>query len=224
MKYTPKHKPLLATTDIVIFTVENNELKILLVRRKYPPFQGMWAFPGGFVRPKEDLESAAKRELNEETGVSGVYLEQLYSFGDPKRDPRGRVVTVGYYALVPPLALNISAADDAEAAGIFSIKMHPKLAFDHQQILDYALYRLRNKIQYTNVAWSLLPPEFTLGEIQNVYETIWDKKVDKRNFRKKLFSLGLLTKLNKKKKGGRQRPAVLYKFKSTKYVELRRFF
>lgn len=224
IKYKPKHRPVEVTTDIVIFTIEDNELKVLLVKRKYPPFKGGWALPGGFVRPKENLEYGALRELREETGVHGIYLEQLYTFGDPKRDPRGRVITIGYFALVPSKKLQIKASDDAADAKLISVASLPNLAFDHEKILVYALGRLRSKIQYTNIVWSLLPKEFPLSQILNVYEAIWNKKMDKRNFIKKLLSLGLLTLLKKQKRGGRQRPAKLYKFKTTKYTELKRFF
>lgn len=219
-----RKKLLFLTVDIVIFTIENGLLKVLLVKRKYPPFKGAWAFPGGFVNYNEDVPVAARRELYEETTVKSGYLEQLYTFGKPRRDPRGRVVTVAYFALTPRNKLCISAADDAEDAGLFPVEAHPKLAFDHKEILAYALKRLRNKIQYTNIVWSLLPKEFALSEIQHVYETIWGHKMDKRNFCKKMLSLGLLESLKKKRKGARQRPAKLYKFKTTKYTELKRFF
>ena len=212
------------TTDIVIFTIEDGELKILLVKRKYEPFKGRWALPGGFIKEGETLEETARRELSEETGVSGVYLEQLYTFGEPKRDPRGRVVTAAYFALAPKHLMNLSASSDAEDAKLFSVKKHPELAFDHEKIMQKALHRLQNKIQYTNLSWSLLPNAFTLSEIQAVYELIWDKKVDKRNFRKKMLTLGLLKPLSKERTGLRQRPAKLYAFKTKTYVELRRFF
>ena len=212
------------TCDIVIFTIDDGELKTLLVKRKLEPFKGMWALPGGFVRKNEDLPDAAVRELREETGVSGVYLEQLYTFGLPGRDPRGRVITVAYFALIHRNKLKFKASSDASEAKLFSVSSMPKLAFDHAGILEYALIRLRNKIQYTNAVWSILPENFTLGEIQNVYEIIWARITDKRNFRKKLLSLGLLKPAGKMKKGFRQRPAKLYAFKTKKYVELKRFF
>lgn len=212
------------TVDIIIFTVENGQFKTLLIKRKSPPFKGKWALPGGFLKKEEPIYSAVLRELKEETGVEGVYLEQLYTFGEPKRDPRGRVITVAYYALAPRELMKIKAADDAKNAKLFSMTELPKLAFDHKKILNYALFRIRNKIQYTNVIWSLLPRNFTLTEIQKVYELIWNKHLDKRNFRKKLLSLGLLKSKRQMHQGGRQRPAKLYSFKSIKYVELKRFF
>ena len=224
MKYFSKTEAPRVTADIVIFTIDDGELKTLLVKRKLEPFKSLWALPGGFVKKGENLAEAAARELKEETGVSGAYLEQLYTFGDPKRDPRGRVITVAYFALMQRYQLKIKASSDATEAKLFSVSSLPKLAFDHGEILEYALTRLRNKIQYTNAVWSILPENFTLGEIQNVYEIIWGRKTDKRNFRKKLLSLGLLRPAGKTKKGFRQRPAKLYAFKTKKYVELKRFF
>lgn len=212
------------TVDIVIFTIEDNKLKVLLIKRKSPPFKGKWALPGGFLKKDEDIYNAALRELKEETGVKGVYLEQLYTFGEPKRDPRGRVVTISYFALAPRQLMKIKASDDAADARLFSIVALPILAFDHNKILSYVLYRIRNKIQYSNIIWSLLPKKFALTEIQKVYETIWNKRIDKRNFRKKLLSLGLLKSVKETLTGLRQRPAKLYKFKTTKYKELKRFF
>lgn len=213
----------MVTTDIVIFTLEEGRLKVLLVKRKNPPFKGQWAFPGGFVEQDEDLMEAARRELKEETGVSGVFFEQLFTFGEVGRDPRGRVVTVAYVALMSSHALKPKAASDAMEVTLFPASAPPRLAFDHKKILEYALVRLRNKIDYTNVVWSLLPQKFTLREIQEVYESIWGKRVDKRNFRKKILSLGLLKPLPAVRKG-RQRPAQLYSFKTTRYTELKRFF
>ena len=216
---TPK-----VTVDIIIFTIENNKLKTLLIERKNPPFKGRWALPGGFLKKDEDIQIAALRELNEETGVKGVYLEQLYTFGEPNRDSRGRVVTVAYFALVPRQLMEIKASDDAADARLFSIVDLPDLAFDHEKIINYVLYRLRNKIQYSNIIWSLLPKKFTLTEIQKIYEIILGKQVDKRNFRKKLLSLGLLKSVKKALVGLRQRPAKLYRFRTTRYLELKRFF
>lgn len=216
-------KPMI-TVDIVVGTIEDGILKVLLIQRKFPPFKEKWALPGGFLRRGEDIVAAAARELKEETGVHGVYLEQLYTFGSPKRDPRGRIITVGYFALVPPKMLKLKAGYDAADAKLFPLGGLPALAFDHKEITSYALSRIRNKIQYTNVAWSLLPSAFTLGDIQRVYETIWGRRIDKRNFRKKILSLGLLAPLSKIRKGLRQRPAKLYAFRTKQYVELKRFF
>lgn len=212
-----------AAADVVIFGIEDNKLTVLLVKRRNDPFKGMWALPGGFIGRNEDVVDAAKRELKEETGVSGIYLEQLYTFGEPKRDPRGRVLSVAYFALLS-VKRGVKAGDDARDANFFPVSSLPPPAFDHKKIISYAVTRLRNKIQYTNAVSSMLPEEFSLGEIQKIYEIIWNKKVDKRNFRKKILSLGLLMPLPVKRRGLRSRPAKLYKFKTKKYVELRRFF
>ena len=224
MKYLKETENTKVTVDVVIFTIEGAVLKILLVKRGLEPFKGAWALPGGVVKKGENLAEAAARELKEETGVYGAYLEQLYTFGAPSRDPRGRVITVAYFALMHRKKFKIEASSDASEANLFSVSSLPKLAFDHEDILEYALMRIRNKIQYTNAVWSILPENFTLGEIQNVYEIIWGRKTDKRNFRKKILSLGLLKPAGKMKKGFRQRPAKLYAFKTKKYVELKRFF
>lgn len=207
------------TVDIVIFTIRESVLKVLLIRRGNPPFKGRMAVPGGFVNPNESLQRAALRELKEETGVRDVYLEQLYSFGDPRRDPRGRVVTVAYYALVPrdrPLR----AGSDASAAAWWPVKKLPPLAFDHRAIVDYALERLRNKLEYTTVGFQLLPKRFTLPELQAVYEAILGKTLDKRNFRKKMDLLGILKPLNQWRKTGRK-PARLYSFAAKKFEKLK---
>lgn len=216
---TPK-----VTVDIVVFTIDDKKLKTLLVLRKYPPFKDRWALPGGFIRKHEELPQAALRELKEETGVKKVYLEQLYTFGEEKRDPRGRIITISYFALVPKGHIRLKASHDAKEARLFPINVLPKLAFDHQKIVTYALTRVRNKIQYTNTAWSLLPEKFSLSEIQEVYEKIWGRRVDKRNFRKKILSLGLIKPVKGIQRGLKQRPAKLHSFKTKKYLELRRFF
>ena len=203
------------TVDIVIFTIQNDDLCVLLIKRKYPPFQGKWAIPGGFVHSDETLANAAVRELYEETGVQDVYIEQLYTFGDPKRDPRRRVITVAYFALISSENLLVRPDNDVSDVRWFSIYNLPKLAFDHGSILKYALKRLRNKIMYTNVAFQLLPEQFTLTELQKAYEVILGKKLDKRNFRKKILSSNILEKTHNKKVEGRHRPAMLYKFSAT---------
>ena len=211
------------TVDIVIFTIYNDKLHTLLIQRKGQPFQNSWALPGGFLEKDEPLIGAAGRELFEETGVSRIYLEQLYSFGDPGRDPRGRVITVAYFALVPA-PLEISAGSDAKSAKWWPVGSLPKLAFDHKRIINYALERLRAKLEYTNVAWSLLPDKFTLTDLQRTYEIVWGKKMDKRNFRKKILSLGLLAQSKEMRTGFHQRPSHLYYFESKKKTELKRFF
>ncbi len=223
--YLNKAEHPLVTVDVVVFTIGEDELKTLLIKRKFSPFEGDWALPGGFIQKSEEPETAARRELREETGVDNIFLEQLYTFGNPKRDPRGRVLTVSYFALAPRHKLKISeSSSESKATNLFSINKLPKLAFDHKEIISTALIRLQNKIQYTNAAWSLLPENFAVSQLQKVYEIILDKKLDKRNFRKKIISLGLLKSSPKKLKGLRQRPAKLFTFKTKKYTELKRFF
>jgi 8-oxo-dGTP diphosphatase len=197
--------------DIVVFTIRDRALQVLLVKRGVPPFEGGCAIPGGFVREDESLEDAAERELYEETGVRNVFLEQLYSFGDPKRDPRGRVISVAYYALIGSERISLVPGADAAEAGWFPAKKVPHLAFDHARILEYAHQRLRNKLEYTSVGFHLLPPKFTLSELQTVYEAILGKKLDKRNFRRKISNLGILKPLREWQRVGRK-PAQLFRF------------
>lgn len=201
------------TVDIVIFNIRNNELKVLLVKRKIWPFKDYWALPGGFVKLDESLEEAAKRELYEETGVKDVYLEQLYSFGDPKRDPRTRVITVSYFALIGPEDIKTRASTDVSDVQWFSAFNLPKLAFDHKNIMEYGIKRLRWKLEYTTIGFKLLPKRFTLSEFQNIYEIIFNKKFDKRNFRKKILSLGLIEETKEIKTNVSHRPPRLYSFK-----------
>jgi 8-oxo-dGTP diphosphatase len=206
--------------DIVIFTIQSGELRVLLVKRGIPPFAGQFAIPGGFVLEDESLDQAALRELKEETGVGDVYLEQLYSFGDPGRDPRGRVITVAYYALVSANRSPLVPGTDAADARWCAIRQLPVLAFDHFKILDYALERLRNKLEYTTVGFQLLPPRFSLTELQEVYEAILEKKLDKRNFRRKLALLKVLRPTREYRRGGR-RPARLYEFVAANFEKLK---
>lgn len=207
------------TVDIVIFTIQAGVLKVLLVKRRIPPFPGQFAIPGGFVLENEDLDQAALRELREETGVSDVYLEQLYSFGKPDRDPRGRVVTVAYFALISA-DRKLKAGSDAAEAAWYSTNDLPPLAFDHSEILEYALERLRNKLEYTTVGFQLLPEKFTLTQLQEVYEAILGKKLDKRNFRRKMSVLKILKPLKEYQRGG-QRPAQLHRFMAVRFEKLK---
>lgn len=206
------------TVDVLLFTIEENELKILLVKRNEDPFKGGWALPGGFVKMDESLDDAAKRELSEESGVKNVYLEQLYTFGNPKRDPRTRVITVTYMALTTKSEWKLSSSGDVTEAEFFKVDSLPKLAFDHDEIVKYGLERLRNKLGYTNIVLGLLPGSFTLTELQKVYEIILKSKIDKRNFRKKILSTGLIVSSGKKLEGIAHRPAMLYSFKNKKIV------
>jgi 8-oxo-dGTP diphosphatase len=209
------------TVDLVIFALREGELQVLLIRRGLPPFEGRWSLPGGFVRDGESLEAAARRELDEETGVRDVYLEQLYTFGDPARDPRGRVVTVAYYALLTTEAAPLAAGTDAGDARWMPARKHPSLAFDHERILSYALERLANKLEYTTAGFKLLPRKFTLGQLQRVYEAVLGRLLDKRNFRRKMALLGVLKPLDEWVQEGRSRPAQLYRFSAKEFERLR---
>ncbi|MCA9970761.1 MAG: NUDIX hydrolase [Anaerolineales bacterium] len=209
------------TVDVVIFSLAADDLKVLLIKRKHKPFAGMWAIPGGFVRMHESLEEAAVRELAEETNVTDVYMEQLYTFGQPDRDPRTRVITVAYFALVPHDAIHHRPGDDAAETGWFSMFQLPELAFDHHDILDYALTRLRYKLEYTAVGFELLPDEFTLSELQKAYETILQEPLDKRNFRRKILSAEILQETGRKKKLDEGRPAKLYRYRQNAVAEVK---
>lgn len=200
------------TADIVIFSIIGDDLKVLLVKRNVKPFKNSWAIPGGFVRTDENLDAAAKRELFEETGVKDVYLEQLYTFGDVKRDPRGRIITVAYMALIRGDDIKLKASTDVSDARWFSVKALPKLAFDHKKIFDYSLKRLKWKFEYTCIGFSVLSKRFAISSLQNIYETVLNKKIDKRNFRKKLFSLDILKENGVEEDVG-YRPAKLYSLK-----------
>jgi 8-oxo-dGTP diphosphatase len=201
---------LLVTVDVVLFTIRERKLHLLLIRRLAKPYENRYALPGGFVKEDESLDSAAVRELREETGVREVYLEQLYTFGDPRRDPRGRVVTVAYYALVPHNQA-LHAGTDAADAAWFPIADLPPLAFDHRKIAEYAHQRIRNKLDYTGVGFELLPEKFTLSELQSVHEAILGQELDKRNFRRKIIQKGIVKPTKEWQRTGRK-PAQLYRF------------
>lgn len=202
------------TVDIVIFTICDEQLRLLLVKRAGEPFRGHWALPGGFVNMDESLEKAARRELEEETGVRGVYLEQLYTFGKPDRDPRERVITVAYYALVPADTVNPQAASDADAVDWFSLGELPELAFDHKEIVSMAHERLVAKLDYSTIAFQFLKGDFTLGDLQKIYEIIRREPVDKRNFRKWALALDQIEETGDMRRDGAHRPAKLYRIKS----------
>lgn len=211
MPFTYEHPRPAVTVDVTVFTVRNDALNVLLIKRAEKPFQGEWALPGGFVTENEGLEAAAERELVEETGVSGVYLEQLATFGAPKRDPRGHVVTVAYFALIPSDTLELRASTDAEGVAWFDIDKLPDLAFDHDEILELALDRLVAKLEYSTIAFQLMPKAFTLTELQHVYELIERNAIDKRNFRKRILALGAIEPTGEEKREGPHRPAKLYR-------------
>jgi 8-oxo-dGTP diphosphatase len=206
------------TVDCVIFGLDDSgSLKVLLIQRGHEPYKGQWALPGGFVDMNEPLEEAALRELKEETGVSDVFIEQLYTFGTPGRDPRGRVVTVVYYALINLTEHQIGAETDAQDVKWFPIDALPALAFDHAEIMAMSINRLRGKVRYQPVGFELLPQEFTLTQLQKLYETILGKPLNKRNFRTKILKMNILKEASILR-GVAHRPAQLYSFDENKYA------
>lgn len=199
------------TADVALFTIRDERLQILLIRRAQEPFAGTWALPGGFVELEECLEDCALRELQEETGVMGVYLEQLYTFGSPQRDPRERVISVAYYGLTPVSSINPKASSDANQVAWFDVNELPGLAFDHIDIVAKARERLRAKLDYSTIAFQFMPKRFTLTDLQAVYETILGETLDKRNFRKRIMALGLVKATGDQRRDGKHRPAALYR-------------
>src|SRR5437016_4679975 len=222
MTFSYKYPRAALTVDCVVFGFDEGELKVLLIQRALEPFKGRWALPGGFVRVDETLDKAARRELAEEAGLKDVFLEQLYTFGAVDRDPRERVVSVGFYALVKQAAYDTKAATDANDARWFPMSKVPKLAFDHADILATALARLKSKVRYQPIGFELLPRRFTLSQLQHLYEAVLETKLDKRNFRKKLLSFCLLVPLKETQMAGRHRPAQLFRFDADKYEKLKK--
>lgn len=214
---TPYEQPGV-TVDLVILTVDDKKLKVLLVKRANEPFEGCWSIPGGFLKKGESLEEAASRVMEEKTGVREVYLEQLYTFGRPDRDPRARIITVTYFALIPWMRLNQPGSKKISDLAWFSVDDVPELAFDHMEILRRAVTRLRAKVSYSSIVYGLLPEAFRLSDLQKMYEIIIDEKLDKRNFRKRMLATGLLEETGKKERVGAHRPAMLYQFKQREVV------
>lgn len=206
------------TADMVIFTILCDRLAVLLRRRSREPFAGAWGLPGGRVRPDETLEAAANRQLAEKTGITGVYLEQLYTFGDPDRDPRGRVISVTYYALVPYNRVRVHS-DSAELAW-HQVDQLPELAFDHGRIVAMAKQRLCAKLDYSTIALQFMPDKFTLSELQSVYESILGEPLDKRNFRKRVQNLACLEDTGEQYRAGNHRPAKLFRLKTPGRVDI----
>lgn len=200
------------TIDLALFTINQNKLKVLLTRRAEEPFADQWALPGGFLLKGESLEDAARRVMQDKTGVADAYLEQLYTFGEPDRDPRNRIVTVAYYALIPWQKLSRPGSRKVSEVNWFESVDPPDLAFDHNRILRYAVNRLKSKAGYSNIAFGLLPETFRLTELQQIYEVILDQPLDKRNFRKRMLSTGWLTETGGIDDSGAHRPAKLFRF------------
>ncbi|MEZ0483318.1 NUDIX hydrolase [Fibrella aquatica] len=209
------------TVDAVVFGYRDGQLVVALINRKYPPFDGQWALPGGFVLPHEDLETAVERELQEETGIQLRFLEQLYTFGKVDRDPRQRIVSVAYMGLVRPSDFVIQASTDAQDVDWFPLNDLPPLAFDHATILETALQRLRGKLTYEPIGLTLLDEKFPFGELERLYATILNKPLDRRNFRKKFLSFGILIELPDKVTPDKGRPASLYSFDQVRYEAIR---
>jgi 8-oxo-dGTP diphosphatase len=218
----PAKQNIKVAVDNCIFTIIDNELYVLLIQMKKAPYQGMWALPGGLVNHNENLDKAALRILKEETNVTDIYLEQLYTFSNTKRDPLGRVISVAYFALIPATNQKLQTLPKYQSVQWWKYTDLPKLAYDHNEIVKYSKQRLAWKIEYTNVVWSLLPEKFTLNQLQKTYESILGKEIDKRNFQKKIFSLKLIQAVGQKAMLGAHRPAELYKFRSrtTKIVQI----
>jgi len=207
--------------DAVVFGYESKKnLSVLLIRRGVAPFKGSWALPGGLVLENESLEEAVERELSEETGIEIDYLEQLYSFGKPKRDPRNRVVSISYFGLVKPKHFKIEAATDAAEVEWFPINAIPELAFDYQTILNLAKERLKSKLHYQPIGFDLLNKSFPFSDLEHLYTTILEKDIDRRNFRKKLMSFGIIEETGKMSQVGSGRPAKLFRFNTKKYESL----
>ncbi|MGI5239166.1 NUDIX hydrolase [Dactylosporangium sp. CA-139066] len=202
----------MVTVDLVILTIRRAALCALLIRRAIPPFEGAFALPGGFVLPDEDLAEAAARELSEETGLTGVgHLEQLGTYGHPARDPRGRVVTVAYLALLPDAPTPTAGTDAADAVWL-PVSDLPSLAFDHAAILSDGVERARAKLEYSPLATAFCPPEFTIADLRGVYEAVWSAPLDPRNFHRKATSTpGFVTPTGHSTAGERGRPAQLFK-------------
>ncbi len=209
------------SVDAVVFGYRNNTLNVLLIKRDIAPFKNSWALPGGLVLEDESLEEAVVRELREETNVTIDYLEQLYSFGKPKRDPRNRVISVAYVALVKPAHHTIKADTDANDVAWFELQQLPELAFDHHTILEKAKKRLQSKLTYEPIGFDLLETKFLFSDLEKLYMTILEKEIDRRNFRKKILSFKILDELDEKVSEGRGRPANLFKFNKKQYFKLK---
>lgn len=206
------------TVDGVVFGYTDNTLKVLLIERRYKPYQNKWALPGGFVQEQESLEAAVQRELVDETGIDVKFLEQLYTFGEVKRDPRERIISVAYYGLVNPnkyeLALNSNEATDVRW---FNIESLPELAFDHAHVIELAIQRLRGKIRYQPIGFELLPDKFPFKEVQALYETILGIEFNRGNFRTKFMKLGVVKETTTIEEGVAHRPAKLFEFDKDAY-------
>jgi 8-oxo-dGTP diphosphatase len=218
----PSSQNIKVATDAVIFTVREGKLCALLIGMKKEPLAGTWAVPGGLIGDDETTKGCATRILREQTGVTNVYLEQLATFDEPKRDTYGRVISVVYFALMPSEWVELRTTEKYADVRWWPVTKLPKLAYDHKEVIATALLRLRNRLAYTNIAWSLLPAEFPLSRLQETYEAILGRELDKRNFRKKILETGIIEATGRMTKGGAHRPAELHRFKrrALAYVEM----
>ena len=216
---TDTGRPVL-TTNVVVFSLRDEQLKLLLVRRRNAPFQGYWSLPGGVVGEDEDIEANANAKLEEGTGVSGLYLEQLCTFGAPDRDPRERVISIAYYALVPSKRLRLRTDEHSEGVGWFALDELPELAFDHGRMVETAHQRLASKLEYSTIAFQFMPERFTLSELQNVYQIILNCDLDKRNFRKRMLAMDQIRQTPEVRKNGSHRPARLYRVNNPHEVQI----
>ena len=219
-KYCYKYPHPSVTTDCVIFGFDGQRLQVLLIERGIEPYKGRWAFPGGFLNPDETAEQGALRELQEETGLTGAYIEQFHTYTDPNRDPRERVITIAYYALVR--IQEVKGGDDAAKAQWFALDEVPQLAFDHDRILRDAMRQIRERIHFEPIGFELLPEKFTMKELQSLYEAILDIKFDRRNFAKKMLHFELLTDLDETANPSAKREAKLFSFNKQNYDELKK--
>lgn len=216
-KLAKTHDFTIVAVDVVIFTIKDGVLQSLLIELKKSPYEKHWALPGGMVMPDESVDQAVERHLRQKTGVKNVYLEQLYTFGEVGRDPYGRVVSVAYMALIPfDEKLTLKTTEAYSDIKWFPVGALPTLAYDHKDIVSFSLKRLRAKLAYTNIVFSLLPGVFTMGELQKVYEIILGKTLDKRNFQKKIKALKLVKLAGGQRRGLPRRPARLFSFASKK--------
>jgi len=218
-----KSSSLKVAVDAIVFGYSKQDgVSVLLIKRKYDPFKDNWAIPGGFVLENESLEEAVQRELLEETGIEVNYLEQLYTFGDPERDPRQRIISVAYFGLVKSaLFQKLKASTDAAEAKWFSIKKLPDLAFDHKKILGIAIERLRAKVRYQPIGFELLDKRFPFSDLEKLYDSLLDKEINRRNFSKKILSFGFIEETGEKQKAeGKGRPSNMFQFNQRRYKEL----
>jgi len=211
---------LLVAVDCIIFGYEGEKLQLLVIKRDIEPFQGSWVIPGGFLQENENLEEAARRILYSKTSVYNAYLEQLFTFGEVNRDPRGRVISVAYFSLIKSTDYKLIAGITSNDIKWVDVKETPELGFDHKIIVNLALERLKGKFSYQPLGFNLLEDEFTLTELQQLYETVLNRNLDKRNFRKRILDTAILKETGKKRAGVKNRQPLLYTFDLNKYKEL----